>query len=105
MARIGPALDVIAAATTRDERARGRAAAWRRRADGAPSRSNRGTGRHLPTGAIIILNTRNRNSALPTRRLGSQLFDAVQRGTCSSTLLHPAIRPRETRVRLSPSRG
>ena len=65
MARIGPALDVIAAATTPDERARprgggARTAGWleEQPRDGTAS---------LPTGALIILNTRNRNSGLPTR--------------------------------------
>ena len=58
MTRIGPALDVIAAATTPDERARGR------RARGATARPRQA----LPAyGALIILNTRNRNSGLPTR--------------------------------------
>ena len=79
MARIGPALAVIAAATTRDERARAGGAPRAVRAPEQP----RGRGREsAPCGcALIILNTRNRNSRLPTRRLGSQLFDSVQRGT------------------------
>ena len=66
MARIRPALAVIAAATTPDERAR----AARRRARGATARprTRGGTTKALPAyGALIILNTRNRNSGLPTR--------------------------------------
>ena len=55
MTRIGPALDVIAAATTPDERARGR------RARGATARPR------MCMGALIILKTRNRNYGLPTR--------------------------------------
>ena len=63
MTRIGPALDVIAAATTPDERARGL------RARGATARPRHGgTTKALALmGALIILNTRNRNSGLPTR--------------------------------------
>ena len=65
MTRIGPALDVIAAATTPDERARGLRARGatarpRRAAAGRPKRS-------LLMGALIILKTRNRNYGLPTR--------------------------------------
>ena len=63
MTRIGPALAVIAAATTPDERARGL------RARGATARPRHGgTTKALALmGALIILNTRNRNSGLPTR--------------------------------------
>ena len=63
MARIGPALAIIAAATTRDERARAAAGARAVRARGATARPRaRGAGRPkraLLMGALIILNTRN----------------------------------------------
>ena len=68
MARIGPALAVIAAATTRDERARAGGGARAVRARGATARPRGGTTKALPAlGALIILNTRNRNSGFPTR--------------------------------------
>ena len=70
MTRIGPALAVIAAATTPDERARaGGGCARAVRARGATARPRHGgTTKALALmGALIILNTRNRNSGLPTR--------------------------------------